>query len=175
MDIAAILSELDAEIEKLQHVRKIIVGLEYTVRSRKKKPPRKPLSSPVTAAEPLLTKLPPKSVREHRQRAKRLANGLEHPVRSHKKKPNQKPLPSPVTAAAKPLLIKLPSKLKREYRPRVKSFAQAPIALAAAPSDRPVFVPRAALSAPAKQSPRSTNSNPELLEATFRKNLIRAV
>jgi hypothetical protein len=123
VDIAAILKELDAEIEKLKRVRKIIAG-------------------------------------------------LGNPVRSGKKKPSRKPLSSPVTAAAEPLLIRLPPKLKREYRPRVKSPAQAPIALATALSDRPVFVPRAALSPRISQSRKSTDDKPELLEATFRKNLL---
>ena len=91
-------------------------------------------------------------------------------ARNRKKKPSHEPLTSPVAAAAEPPLIRLPP--KREYRPRLKLLAQAPIALATAPSDTPVFVPRAALSAPVKQSPKSTDYNPELLQATFRKNLL---
>jgi hypothetical protein len=71
MDVAAILRELDAEIEKLERARKIIQSLAYPPRNRRRKP--RPTSLPLAAAatpEPQIVVLPPKMKREYRPRVK---------------------------------------------------------------------------------------------------------
>jgi len=193
VDLPAILKALDADIEKLYRVRDIIAGLEQPAQTRKKKPRRKPLpSSAEHAAEPVLVRLPPKVKREYRPPVKPLTPvpmalapvssdrpvlvpraELPAPEEQSEKSADFNPgsLSSPVENAAEPVLVRLPPKVKREYRPRVKRLSQVPMALAPASSDRPVFVPRTALSTPIEPSQKSTDYNPELLEATFRKNL----
>jgi hypothetical protein len=71
MNVTAIVCEIDAEIEKLQKLRKVLAGLwnvcpkETTNRERKKRAPR-----PVISPEPTLTVLPPRVKREYRPRIK---------------------------------------------------------------------------------------------------------
>lgn len=84
MDMAAILQEIDAEIEKLERVREIIAGLYRPVRRRKKRPKRTPPVPAATArAEPKLVVVPPRTKREYRTRVKattQIAGALAAPV-----------------------------------------------------------------------------------------------
>jgi hypothetical protein len=76
MDIAAILHEIDAEIEKLERIRTIVEGLLPTVPAKKIKAKRKkPVRDKEVVAEPnqivpppTLVVLPPRSKREYRPR-----------------------------------------------------------------------------------------------------------
>jgi hypothetical protein len=71
MNLAAILRELDAEIEKLERARKIIQGVADSPRNRRRQP--RQTSLPLAAAvipEPQIVVLPPKMKREYRPRVK---------------------------------------------------------------------------------------------------------
>ena len=77
------------------------------------------------------------------------------------------------TSASAPELVILPPKQKREYRPRLKPAPTAPRALGPAPSQKPVFVPRASVATPVEQN----HAQPEIrsLEALVRHNLLGGV
>jgi len=71
MDVAAILRELDAEIEKLERARKIIQSLAYPPRNRRRKPRHASVLPAIVAnPEPQIVVLPPKMRREYRPRVK---------------------------------------------------------------------------------------------------------
>jgi hypothetical protein len=78
MNIATIVSEIDAEIEKLRTVRDIIQGLSLPVHrlpaKRKKRMSRKPagagLSMPPIKVLPRIVVVPPKQKREYRPRTR---------------------------------------------------------------------------------------------------------
>jgi hypothetical protein len=125
MDLVPILREIDAEIDRLKRIRKIVHGLSGTIRLPRA---RKPRQSKATAETPSI--------------------------------------PTP------PLII-LPPKQKREYRRRLKPVAETPGALGPAPSDRPVFVPRAATTVRTKPNAGEISDN--VLEATVRRNLLGGV
>ena len=84
MDIAAILHEIDAEIEKLERAREVIARLYRPVRHREKKPKRaQTITATTPRAEPALIVLPPSAKREYRTRAKltpQTARALAAPV-----------------------------------------------------------------------------------------------
>ena len=69
-----------------------------------------------------------------------------------------------------PELVILPAKQKREYSPRVKPVQTVSRALGPAPSDRPVFVPRASLTTRVEQDLRPAVDHS--LETVVRKNLL---
>jgi hypothetical protein len=77
MNIAVIVSEIDAEIEKLHRIRGIIQGLSapvHRLRPKRKRMSRQPmevgLSEPQIKALPQIVVLPPKEKREYRPRTK---------------------------------------------------------------------------------------------------------
>lgn len=128
MDFAAILHQIDAEIEKLERVREIVAGLSQPIYQEPREP--KPAPAPAEAVEPVRTE---------------------------------------------PRLILLPAKTKRKYGPRVKPVVELPKALAPAPFDKPVFVPRSEVTESAPQATEAAEVkelDPEVLEATFRQNLL---
>src|SRR5580658_7898236 len=125
MDLASILHQIDAEIGKLQHIRKIVQGLAGShVRVRR---PRR--SKSVAAV-----------------------------------------IPPSVPA---PELVILPPKQKREYRPRFRPATTTTRALGPAPSERPVFVPRASVATRGEQERAPTEA--KSLEALVRQNLLGGV
>jgi hypothetical protein len=71
MDIAAILHEIDTDIERLQLARSIVMGLTAPT-PRKLRPAKRPqpIRQPATAPSPTLTVLPPKTKREYRRRSR---------------------------------------------------------------------------------------------------------
>ncbi|WP_035348060.1 hypothetical protein [Edaphobacter aggregans] len=129
MEIAAILREIDAEIERLQYIRTIVEGLAWPA-PRKQKQPRK------------------------------------------QKEPRQpKPVPQePIIAT--PTLTFLPPKQRTEYRRRKKPAPEQPRALSSAVPDKPVFVPRAAVSALTEIVTKPVEFTPEALEAALRQNFL---
>ena len=71
MDIATILHEIDAEIEKLERAREIIAGLYRPVRRTEKKSKKaQTVTATIPRAEPTLVVLPPRTKREYRTRVK---------------------------------------------------------------------------------------------------------
>ena len=80
-------------------------------------------------------------------------------------------VPTPPTRA--PELVILPPKQKREYSPRVKPIQTVSRALGPAPSERPVFVPRASLATRVEQDREPTVIHS--LEAVVRQNLLGGV
>ena len=79
----------------------------------------------------------------------------------------------PSLSTSAPELVILPPKERREYRSRLKPLPTVVRALGPAPSDRPVFVPRASVPFRAEQD----RGLPELhlLEAAVRQNLLGGV
>jgi hypothetical protein len=123
MNLAAILRELDAEIEKLKRARKSIQELAHSPRNRRRKP-RQASVLPAIVANP------------------------------------------------EPQIVVLPPKIRREYRPRVKPRARIAVALAPAPFDKPVFVPRVEVSPPIATTPKTAEFNADVFEAAVRQNLL---
>ena len=71
MDIAAIVHEIDAEIEKLKLIREIIAGLYRPVRHTEQKSKRtQTVPATISHAEPTLVVLPLRTKREYRTRVK---------------------------------------------------------------------------------------------------------
>jgi hypothetical protein len=79
----------------------------------------------------------------------------------------------PRPTAAAPELVILPPKQKREYQARLKPIPAVSRALAPAPSDRPVFVPRA--SVPSRVELDRGPAKVHSLEAVVRQNLLGGV
>jgi hypothetical protein len=77
-------------------------------------------------------------------------------------------VPLPSTSA--PELVIVLAKQKREYSPRLKPTATMSRALGPAPSDKPVFVPRASVAFQAEQNHRLAEV--PSLEAVVRQNLL---
>ena len=84
LNIAAILHEIDAEIEKLKQAREIIAGLYRPVRRTEQKSKKaQTVTATIPRAEPALVVLPPRAKREYRTRAKptpQTARALAAPV-----------------------------------------------------------------------------------------------
>lgn len=76
----------------------------------------------------------------------------------------QKRLP-PIAAQSEPRLLVLPPKQRREYTPRAKAIRLERRALAAPASDRPIFVPKAAIRESRAANVTADESN---LEAVMR-------
>lgn len=76
----------------------------------------------------------------------------------------------PPSSTPVPEVVVLPPKQKREYRPRLKRVTAEPRALGPAPSQRPVFVPRASVASRVEheRAPAEVTS----LEALVRQNLL---
>jgi hypothetical protein len=71
MDIAEILFEMDAEIERLGRIRTIVEGLAWPPPRKQKKPRRRqPIPRELVIAAPRLTILPPKPRSEYRRKRK---------------------------------------------------------------------------------------------------------
>jgi hypothetical protein len=71
MDIAVILREIDAEIEKLESIRNIVAELASPIRKQTSSPKRVAKAAPeVIVPEPTLIVLPPKQKREYRRQWK---------------------------------------------------------------------------------------------------------
>jgi hypothetical protein len=116
MDIAEILFEIDAEIERLGRIRTIVEGLAWPPPRKQKKPRRRqPIPRELVIAAPRLTILPPKPT-----------------------------ILPPKPTILPPKLTILPPKPRSEYRRKRKTVSE-PRALSSAVPEKPVFVPRAAV------------------------------
>lgn len=95
--------------------------------------------------------------------------------RLRSQKPRRSKLTSalPSLLASTPELVILPPKQKRGYSPRLKPAPVLVRALGPAPSDRPVFVPRANVTVRVEQDHEPTKVHS--LEAVVRKNLLGGV
>jgi len=88
---------------------------------------------------------------EKLRRIRHIIQGLSVPVRRLRREHKQVSVqPAQIGSSNSPVEIVpkieiLPPKKIREYRPRVRRALEMPKALAAAPSSRPVFVPRSAV------------------------------
>src|ERR1700743_3426436 len=106
------------------------------------------------------------------QRIREIVQGLAGSglrLRSQKPPRSRRPAAVRAPAPSAPGLVILPPKQKREYSPRVKPTPAVSRALGPAPSDRPVFVPRANVAFRVEQHRESTEV--PSLEALVRKNL----
>jgi hypothetical protein len=90
---------------------------------------------------------------------------------SSQKPPRSKPAAAPPSfSTSTPELVILPPQQKREYRPRLKPTPTVARALGPAPSDRPVFVPRASVSSRTEHDRGLAEVHS--LEAVVRQNLL---
>jgi hypothetical protein len=74
MDLIAICGEIDAELDRLAQIRRIVEGLGAPTRRKRRRPiARVPAVGPIPVPAPVLTVLPPKLRREYRRKAKPIA------------------------------------------------------------------------------------------------------
>lgn len=150
MDIAAILHEIDAEIEKLQKVRAIVSELSAPVRIQKKRTKR---AGSATG--------PPVSVVRKRARQRvYTTTGIQPDVIGQ---------PATGVVAPQPRLVILPPRKVRTHRANLKAILPVTRALGGTLPGRPIFVPKASLiSAPVPLAA----FDPEAMEAAVRRSLL---
>jgi hypothetical protein len=74
MNLAAILDEIDSELDRLARIRRIVEELAApTRRERRSRLAQVPAVRPIPVPVPVLTVLPPKLKREYRRKAKPIA------------------------------------------------------------------------------------------------------
>jgi len=106
------------------------------------------------------------------QQIREIVQGLAHQGRrvSFRRPRHPKPIAIvPPASILVPELVILPPKQKREYAPRLKPIPTVSRALGPAPSERPVFVPRASVTSRVEPGPAPAAS--PSLEAVVRQNL----